>query len=226
MTMRLVVVRPQPGLAETLASAEAMDLACLGEPLFEVVPHDWNCPEIADLDGLLIGSANAIRHGGAGLEKLKDLPVYAVGERTAECASDAGFFVAQTGTGDLQNLIDTYLDRPIHLLRLAGKERVDLVAPAQLRMTEREVYQLRALPMPDAMHSALGKESLILVHSAAAARHFTDECERCSIDRSEITLAVLGPRIAAAAGEGWASIYVAKAPNDAALLALAAELCE
>ncbi len=68
-------------------------------------------------------------------------------------------------------------------------------------------------------------EALVLLHSAATARHFANECDRLGLARGSITLAALGPRIAAAAGDGWAAIHIASRPDDAALLAMAQELC-
>ena len=47
----------------------------------------------------MLTSANAIRHGGAGLERLRSLPVHAVGEATAAAAREAGFAVAGIGEG-------------------------------------------------------------------------------------------------------------------------------
>jgi len=41
-----------------------------------------------------------------------------------------------------------------------------------------------------------------------------------------ITLAALGPRIAAAAGEAWTAVHTASRPDEAALLALAVDLCQ
>ena len=66
---------------------------------------------------------------------------------------------------------------------------------------------------------------LVLLHSAAAARHFATECDRLAIHRGDIRLAALGQRIAEAAGAGWAALRSAAEPNEAALLALAREMC-
>ncbi|MBS1240071.1 MAG: uroporphyrinogen-III synthase, partial [Proteobacteria bacterium] len=62
-------------------------------------------------------------------------------------------------------------------------------------------------------------------HSAEAARHFTAECDRLGLDRANIALAALGPRIAAAGGGGWREVRSAQSPREAALLALARDMC-
>ena len=67
---------------------------------------------------------------------------------------------------------------------------------------------------------------VVLLHSAAAARHLAELCTQDGIDRATIALACLGPRIAEAAGAGWREVGVASRPDDAALLALAARMCQ
>ena len=70
-----------------------------------------------------------------------------------------------------------------------------------------------------------GLGALVLLHSAATARHFAEECDRLGVPRARITLAALGPRIAAAAGAGWGAVHIAPQPDEAALLQLAFDLC-
>ena len=65
----------------------------------------------------------------------------------------------------------------------------------------------------------------MLLHSAATAAHFAAEVGRLGLPRAAITLAALGPRIAAAAGEGWAAIHTAARPDEDTLLQLAFDLC-
>ena len=95
----IFVIRPEPGLQSTLQGARDMGLAVVGMPLFEVLPLRWPAPDATGFDALLLGSANAVRHGGDALEQYRDLPVHAVGKATAEAAQDAGFTVEQVGEG-------------------------------------------------------------------------------------------------------------------------------
>lgn len=223
--IRAIVIRPEPGCAATVAAARAMGLEAHGFPLFEVLPRDWSPPATSDVDALLIGSANALRLGGAALEELHGLPVYAVGAATAEAAREAGFTVAETGSGGLQNLLDK-IAAGTRLLRLAGEQRVPLTPPAGVPMIERVVYASEALPMPSALVDLLRQNTVVLLHSGEAATHFASECDRQGIARRAIAIAALAPRVAKAAGTGWASIATAETANDAALLALTNQLCQ
>jgi uroporphyrinogen-III synthase len=222
----LIVIRPQPGCDATVAMARELGLDAQGFPLFAVRPLAWEAPPRESFDALLIGSANALRHGGEALAGWRGAPVYAVGDTSAEAARAVGFHVVAAGEGGLQALLGAV--RPDHrrLLRLAGRERVQLAPPANVTIAERIVYASEALPIPAELQKLLLQPSVVLLHSAEAARHFAGECDARSIPRRAIALAALGPRIAAAAGQDWASVAAAAKPGDHALLELAREMCQ
>lgn len=218
----LIVLRPEPGLAATLAAARAAGLAASGFASFVAEPRAWDCPDPAGFAGLLLASGTAARLAGPQLGRLRHLPVHAVGEATAAAARAAGMTVAGTGAGGIEALLAAL--PPARYLRLAGEEHVAL-APEQ-GVETRVVYAMRPRPLPDPLAETLRGGGVVLLHSAAAARHFTGECERLAIDRGRVTLACLGPRIAAAAGVGWQHVAHAPRPDDGALLALAGQLCQ
>lgn len=222
----LFVFRPEPGWSISVETARDMGLDVHGTPLFTIEPVAWRVPPAQDYDGLLVGSANVFRHGGKQLETLTRLPVHTVGEATADAARAAGFLVGQTGRGGLQNLLDDLAGRELHLLRLAGEDRVTLRLPEGISVDTRIVY--RALP------GALDEEDIALLrqggvaalHSGAAAERLRLEFERHGLDRALVDLAAIGPRVAELAGEGWRSVHTADAPSDTQLLALARTLCQ
>lgn len=220
----LIVIRPEPGCTATLAAARAQGLEASGFPLSAIAALEWDVPD-EPVDALLIGSANAIRHGGPGLNKLTDLSVYAVGSETAGAAQAAGFIVAATGTGGLQDLLVKV--EPLHrrLLRLCGSERIALDAGA-ITIVEREVYVVNPLAMPADLIVSLRSPAVVMFHAAAAARHFAAQCDAHGVDREKIAAVAIGPRVADAAGDGWAQIATALRPDDTAMLALAGSLCQ
>jgi uroporphyrinogen-III synthase len=222
----IIAIRPEPGCAATVAAGLAMGLAIAGYPLFAVEPLAWQAPDTAQIDAVLAGSANAFRHGGSVLDRFRDKPVYAVGQATAESARTAGFAVAATGSGGLQTLLDSAVPQGLRLLRLSGEDHVPVNAPPTITIVTRIAYVSRALPIGAAMAGQLADGALVLLHSAVAARQLADECDRLGLARSHIRLAALGPRIADAAGQGWRALASAASPDDAALLALARELCQ
>jgi uroporphyrinogen-III synthase len=220
----LIVVRPEPGCAATMVAARALNLDAHGFPLFDVAGHDWHVPDPALYDGLLAGSANVFRHGGPGLAALTGLPVHAVGDATAQAAREAGFNVAEVGSGGLQPLVSHLL--PSRMLRLCGHERVTLTCPDGITVDDRVVYAARAKPLPDTLVALLQGPAVVALHSGEAARHFKSESDRLNLPRHAINLACLAPRIAESAGSGWHHIEIAVETTDAALLELACQMCQ
>lgn len=225
MTIPLIVIRPEPGNAATVAEAEQRGLTAIAAPLFAIEPRAWEPPDPATVDALLVGSANAIRHAGAALQVFANKPVYAVGASTAQTVREAGLKVTQTGQGGLQELLDTLTGQHLTLLRLAGEEHVPLAPPKGIELVTRIAYASVPQPLPERLIKPLETGAIALLHSAAAARHFASECDRLGLDRTPIALAALGPRIAEAASDGWRTLETAPEPTDAALLALAERMC-
>ncbi|MDC0886761.1 uroporphyrinogen-III synthase [Altererythrobacter sp.] len=225
MARPVFVFRPEPGLTQTLIAAHGLGLKARGMPLSTVEPLAWTAPSV-EFGALLIGSANAVRHGGEELEKVAHLPVLAVGETTATLARQAGLEVEFTGSAGLQMLLDTLPNQPLRLLRLAGEAHVSLTIPTRIEIETAIVYRVcyHALSMKQA--DLLGGGGVVLLHSGEAARHFSKQCSALGVERANITIAAMAPRIAESAGGGWESVHIAQESSDAALLALAAELCQ
>lgn len=212
----MLVLRPTPGAEATVERARALGLDAFAVPLFKIAPVDWKAPPSADFNGLLLTSANAVRCGGPQLESLRELPVYAVGEATAQAARKAGLIVAAVGDSGIAQLLST-IPRNLRLFHLCGADRKEVTGAAQA-IAPVIVYRAMAIEAPE-LASAGG--SLALIHSPRAGRRFAELVE----DRSSILIAAISPAAAEAVGAGWKAIVCAEAPTDDALLALAARLC-
>ena len=222
--MPVIVIRPEPGCSATLVAARELGLEAHGFPLFRIISRSWEAPPASKIDALLLGSANALRCAGDDLARYAGRPAYVVGEATASAAEAAGFTIAASGKGGLQDVIGAITHK--RLLRLTGEEFMRLEIPPGITLIERIVYTSKARPMPAELAEMLASPAVVMLHSAAAARHFDAECKRLNLDRSQLTLAVIGPRVAEAAGPGWRMIGAAPEPSDHALLALAERLCQ
>ena len=208
----LVVLRPEPGASRTAAKAEAMGLQVKLIPLFAVVPLVWSAPDPAEFDGLILTSANAVRHGGEELAKLKGLPVYAVGQATAALARAAGFDVVSAGVGGSR---DMALPEGKRLLHLTGVDHHEVGAATAIA-----IYEARPVDDPEGIAGL--PDSVIAVHSARAGRRLAELVD----GRRQLRRAAISRAAADACGSGWKLVEAAFQPNDAALLALAARLCE
>ena len=119
---RTIVLRPEPGAGATVERARQRGLDARAVPLFTIDPVPWDAPDAADFDGLLLTSANAVRCAGPGLERLRVLPVHAVGDATAEAARAAGLTVASAGNAGVEALLAA-IDPQMRLLHLSGEQR-------------------------------------------------------------------------------------------------------
>jgi len=201
-------------LSASAEAARALGLDVVCAPLFHVEPVGWDVPDPTKFDGLLITSANAIRHGGAQLEALRSLPVHAVGPATAEAATAAGFDVATIGKTNVTDLLDS-LASPLRLLHLAGEDHRD---PGDPRIDRRIAYRSveidnPGLPDLDGLVAA--------VHSPRAGKRLAELAGQ----RTKTAIAAISPAAANACGKGWERIEAAREPSDNCLLALAAMLC-
>lgn len=224
MPLPVIVIRPEPGNAATVAAAQALGLDVLGFPLFDMAATPWQAPDPAPYRALLAGSANVFRLGGAGLAQLRGLPVHAVGGVTAAAAEAAGFVVDAIGEGGLQPMAAAL--PPGRYLRLAGEKRVPLAPPEGVEVDDEVVYAAAGVAMPEALREALCGPAVVLLHSGEAAAHFAAESARLGVARGQIALACLAPRIGLMAGEGWQHIEIAEQRSDQAVLALALQMCE
>ncbi|MBU6393392.1 MAG: uroporphyrinogen-III synthase [Sphingomonadales bacterium] len=220
----VIVIRPEPGNAATVAAARELGLEAHAFPLFDMAPAPWTAPDPAPYRALLAGSANVFRLGGEGLARLTGLPVHAVGPVTAEAAGAAGFRVERIGEGGLQPMVSAL--PPGRYLRLAGEKRVPLAMPDGVEVDDIVVYAAAGLPMPPALAEMLLKPALVLLHSGEAAAHFAAESARLGVGRAGVSLACLASRIGLMAGEGWQHIEIAQTRSDQAVLALAVQMCD
>jgi uroporphyrinogen-III synthase len=218
---RLIVLRPEPGASETVARARALGLDAEAMPLFEVEPLAWQAPDAGSFDAILLTSANAVRHAGAKLKHLRGLPVHAVGEATAEAARDSGFDIRSTGDKGVERLLGS-IETDLRLLHLCGEHRRPLEAKQSILAIP--VYRSAELPVPKPF-GAIGR-AVAALHSPRAAERFSQLVDEARLERKSIRVAAISESALAAAGAGWEEAKAAEMPQDGALLAVAARLCE
>lgn len=225
MTLPLLILRPIDGARQTERRARDLELRAVVDPLFTVESIAWSAPEAKKFDALLLTSANALRFGGPELDAYRSLPVLAVGEKTAAAAKEAGFHVAETGATSAQDLLGRLEeDRYRNILWLAGHDHTDPSAvDRQLEIVP--VYCSKAIALGEQAKACLAGETVILLHSARAARHFVSELDRLFLPRSKHRVLAFSEKVAEAAGQGWKNIQTASHPDDDALLSLASALC-
>jgi uroporphyrinogen-III synthase len=210
--VRVLILRPEPGNSATAAQVAALGCEPICVPLFEVAPVAWVPHDPDDFDAVVMTSANAARHGGPDLAGYTHLPLYCVGEATADAARNAGFDDITTGDGGGDDLSELFGDRQ-RVLHLTGTDHRPL--PAGVHVTTLPVYTSTpvAAALPDA--------DIALVHSPRAGARLAELSPR-----RDLALIAISGAAAEAAGACWTAVHVADVPREAAMLATLAGLCK
>jgi len=248
--VRLLLTRPAPDAERTAASLRARGHTAIVAPLLRIEPiRDAAIADAAIDDAawaaILVTSANAAsaiaEH--AGLATLTALPVFAVGERSAQAMRMAGFGDVVSANGDMGDLISLVAGRlrPAKpLLYLAGADRAgDLAGDLAMHgFTVHTAVVYRAVAeetLPAAAAAAFAEGIDAVLHfSRRTAIAYVAAARRAGIRNVTLGEFALGnvalqspvhfclsapvaePLIAAGAGK----IRVAAEPTEAALLAL------
>jgi len=224
MSLPLVLLRPQPGNDASAARARALGLEVLQVPLFETLAVGPPPLPEGPFDALLLTSANGARFGSDVLAAFAQLPLYAVGEATAQAAREAGHRHILTGDGDAASTVPMIVrDGHAHVLHLCGadvrpfhSQGLQIVRHIAYRAAESAESVVR--PCLDMLDSAVAA-----IHSPRAGERFASFIPPAR--RNAIRLAAMSPASAAACGTGWAEIAISTTPDDTALLACAERLC-
>lgn len=220
----LLILRPEPGASATARAAAGLGLTTIVAPLFLVRPLAWSAPPPAGFDALVLTSGHAVRQAGPQLALYRELPVHAVGKATASMARAAGFADVTTGDADA-NALFARITAGSRLLHLCGRER----RPPQNKLQIREipVYAAEAVEtLLAAARDAVSTGPVAMLHSPRAASLFGTLTDQAGLTRDRTAIVAISAAAAQAAGIGWKSVAAAPSPSDAAMLAIARELCE
>ncbi|MCW3846764.1 uroporphyrinogen-III synthase [Sphingomonas sp. LB-2] len=219
----IAVLRPEPGNRVTAAAVEARGRVAIRLPLFEVQALAWTAPPAAMFDALLVTSANTIRHGGHELDTLLRLPVYAVGDASAQAAERAGFRIVFTGTGDARHLIAAVEAQGVRqAIHLGARERERFGPPVAASI---DVYASDPVPISPEEAAQL-KDSVAMVHSPRAGARLSGLVDAAGLDRASIAIAAISQAAVEGAGEGWRAVTIAALPRGAALIDAAVALAD
>lgn len=233
--MRFLITRPERPAARTAARLAAMGHTALADPLLAI---RFTPPArlAGGFDGVVATSANALRAvaGHPDLPALARLPLWAVGERTAEAAREAGFaavHMAEGGDGlSLAELLRAAHAAGTRLLYLAAADRSQdiaaLVAPAAIAVETVIVYHAEpATALAPATREALlgGTVDCVLHYSRRTAGTYLRLLDAAGIGAAGLAplQLCLSEQVAAPVRlAGAPRIAVAPRPDEASLLGL------
>jgi len=203
--MAVLVTRPHPDDEATARSLQARGFEVLRAPMlrFEALP--FRDDDEAQYDAVLVTSANALRAVESQLKghRLLTLPVFAVGEHTADAARHAGFNRVTAAKGGAQALLDLVLKsvkakqlkKSAALLYLAGTDLAhDLAGELGahgLTVATQPTYRMvpaSSLPRDVCDAFAAGRIAAVLHYSRRSARAFLDAARAGGVEISALAL--------------------------------------
>ena len=223
MIRPLLLLRPQPGNDASAGRARALGIEVMQLPLFEIVPLDHGPAPGGPFDALLVTSPNGARYGAYVIARFADLPIYTVGETSAQAVREHGGKDVRMGGGDAARTIPMIVaDGVKTVLHICGEE-VRPFDSLGMTITQHIVYGSDARDMrPFTKMLVTMPPSVIAIHSPAAGRRLNALMPPSC--RNHMVLG-LSEAAAEAAGKGWRKVHVSPTPDDSALLRIASTLC-
>ena len=234
--MRLLVTRPQEDGERTAALLRARGHSVLLAPLLRIEPlaAEFGAGPFA---AVLTTSANAARAvaGHMRIAELRSVPLYTVGQRSAEAARAVGFVTVNSADGDAHDLTrlvaQQFAGAAAPLLYLAGEDRsVDLAEELGrhgITVRSAVVYHAASserLPPHAEQAIATGDIDGVLHYSRRSADAFLKCADAPGLHKRALGLAhfCLSAQVAAPlTAAGAADTRIAARPEESALLDLA-----
>lgn len=217
---RVWITRAEPGAVRTAARLRDMGYEPIVAPLLTIQNLTPPVPDLAPFAALAFTSINGVA-AFAALTPRRDLPVFAVGDATAQAARDAGFAEVRSASGDLHALARLIAsERSDGVLLVpqaeipAGDFDAALVAAGARNVSIRPLIVYRARQTSVAAPQTF---DAILIHSPRAAKILADQ----GVARvSHAVMVCISPPAAAPLIALGLTPAVAQTPDEAALLTI------
>lgn len=231
--MKMLVTRPEPDAQATLARLEALGIEAIAAPLMVRETLDASLPPPDGFTAMVLTSANAVRAliDRGVVAQYQHLPVFAVGDRTAREATQAGFERVSSAAGAFQDLVNAMTIAQLRgpIFYPAGKHQsADLakaVAPLGIMVATAKVYAMVAAEaLPESVLDALGTQiGAVLAYSRRSAEIFARLAADLPRDRrSKLAMLCLSEAVAEPLLEArFNRISLADWPDEDAMMSLA-----
>lgn len=231
----MLVTRPEPDASDTAARLDALGITAIVAPMLTLEPLPAALPGPDGIGAIALTSTNALRALEASglLDDYLHVPVYTVGDRTADMADELGFTMVTSASGAFSDLAELLahvaIDRPI--LYPAGRDvSADLgrsLAPFGRQVLTIPVYAMNALgELPAELAKSLAGSEIgaALFYSRRTAEAFVrltetvlDRAQRSSLGMLCMSEAVAEPLVDA----HFVRVGLAERPDEEAMMGLA-----
>jgi uroporphyrinogen-III synthase len=232
--MAILVTRPEPDNETTAAALRTKGFAVLLVPMLRFEPVAFHDDTEARYGAVIVSSANALRAMESDLSggRLLTLPLFAVGERSAEAARRAGFGDVAVADGNATALRDLIvasvrakrLKKASTLLYLAG---ADLAGDLAGELGERgftvvthttyRMLPVQNLPQEAVDAFAANRIEAVLHYSRRSARAFLDAVRAAGVEISALAIpqCCISEQVASIIRDvGATRVLVARSPDE------------
>ena len=247
MTKFTLIIRPQPDSDRDVCWLNRYGVPALASPVMSSAPglppssaHDLGNP--ADFIGIIFNSRHAVDAVAktAAATTWISKPAFVVGSATATAAKQAGFKNIIIGSGGGAGLVEP-IRQAVTNANLANPQRASLLWPSarevsfdmtvampryDIAIQRLPAYQMMAnADLTPAVCAALAKNciSAVIAMSPRSIQILRENMDAAGLGsaRNKIDLIAGSDAIAAAAGDRWNHVYVARHPRRSRLLAIA-----
>jgi uroporphyrinogen-III synthase len=235
--MAVLVTRPHPDDESTATALRGRGYEVLQAPMLRFEPVAFHDDMDARYSAVIVTSASAVRGIAHHLKghRLLELPLFAVGEHTADAARRAGFTHVISANGDAASLRDLVLARvkakelkkASTLLYLAGADLArDLageLGDSGLRVVTQTTYRMvpvGSLPREVCDAFAANRIEAVLHYSRRSARAFLDAARAGGVEISALSIpqCCISAAVASVVRDAGATqVVVAATPAENAL---------
>lgn len=230
--MKVLLTRQKEDCVRTAKHLEAAGYETVIFPLIAKVRLENRAQNIAP-DFLVFTSAIAVDCVGADLSPVwKELPVYAVGPRTASMLVDCGYKNIRQGKGSARHLADRILaeqqSKAASGIYYCAKERAfdmeEALSGLNITLECCVVYEIAKLKVDKAAFSQALSEvagGVSLLFSPLSAQAFMELVRECEVEKllEPIHFAVISEKTSQAVDVRLVkSLHIAKSPNEQSLI--------
>jgi len=233
MSGRALITRPREDAQGLARALEARGLEVQLEPLLDIVLRQGIALPLDGVQGFLATSANGVRALAANGAP-RDLPLWAVGAATADCAKALGFSIVDRAGGDVSALADLVMDRVDPgagaLLHAAGSalagDLSGMLGAQGITVRRLTLYDARPVEaFSPALIAALDADAMGLAlffspRTAATFARLMDVAGRGDACRAISAYALSRAVAERLAVLPWRQVRIAREPDQAALLAV------
>lgn len=231
---RMLVTRPEPDAQSSLSRLRALDIDAVAAPLMVRQTLDASLPKPDGFAAMVLTSANAVRSllDRGVVAHYAQLPVLAVGDRTAREAEEAGFGKVSSAAGALSDLVNAVAISGLKgpLFHPTGRHQsgdlAKALAPLGVMVASAKIYDMVAIEaLPSEVLAGLGDGSIgaVLAYSRRTAEIFAALADGLTApQRRRIAMLCLSEAVAEPLLEAhFHRISLADRPDEDAMMALA-----